>query len=115
MGIDSCFTNSGTFSVPGKIIFADVLVVGGGGGGGQDVAGGGGAGGLIFKPSSYICRRGIQVGVMVVITIGSGGRDLPIRKCHSCNSWVIYRTFTGVHCKCIPGFRALRNGGGDLV
>ena len=69
------FTNSGTFTVPGKNIHADVLVVGGGGGGGQDNAGGGGAGGLIFKPGHTFAGRGASGGRdgYYVITIGSGG------------------------------------------
>ena len=73
------FTNSGTFTVPGKNIFADVLVVGGGGGGGQDNAGGGGAGGLIFKPNHTFAGRGISGGRdgAYIITIGSGGAGSP--------------------------------------
>jgi hypothetical protein len=73
------FTNSGTFTVPGKNISADVLVVGGGGGGGQDNAGGGGAGGLIFKPHHTFAGRGISGGRdgAYIITIGSGGAGSP--------------------------------------
>jgi hypothetical protein len=73
------FTNSGTFTVPGKNISADVLVVGGGGGGGQDNAGGGGAGGLIFKPNHTFAGRGILGGRdgAYIITIGSGGAGSP--------------------------------------
>jgi hypothetical protein len=73
------FTNSGTFTVPGNDIYADVLVVGGGGGGGQDNAGGGGAGGLIFKPMHRFGGRGLSgtPDGFYIITIGSGGAGSP--------------------------------------
>ena len=73
------FTNSGTFTVPGNDIYADVLVVGGGGGGGQDNAGGGGAGGLIFKPMHRFGGRRVSgtPDGFYIITIGSGGAGSP--------------------------------------
>jgi hypothetical protein len=64
------FTSSGTLTITGASITADILIVGGGGGGGTSGAnycGGGGAGGLIQVASSVI------TGNTYTITVGAGG------------------------------------------
>jgi hypothetical protein len=73
------FTASGTLSVTGSLLTADVLLVAGGGGGGasaayieegtivRSVGGGGGAGGLLYNAS-----QGLTASTYTV-TIGAGG------------------------------------------
>jgi hypothetical protein len=61
------FTTSGTFTVTGGSVNAEILVVGGGGGGGGAYGGGGGGGGLV-----YVSNVTLPVGTYT-ITVGAGG------------------------------------------
>ena len=63
------FTSSGTLTVSGGTLSADVLVVGGGGASGWNSsnAGGGGAGGLVYQTGASIASGAY------VVTIGTGG------------------------------------------
>lgn len=60
-------SGSGTLTVSGSTVAADILVVAGGGSGGNDVGGGGGAGGVI-----YYASNNLTVGSHSV-TVGNGG------------------------------------------
>ena len=59
------FTNSGTFTVTGGQITADVLIVAGGGGAAGS-CGGGGGGGLIYRPNMVLSGT-------TTVTVGIGG------------------------------------------
>ena len=61
------FTTTGTLTVSGGSLTADVLVVAGGGGGGDFAGGGGGAGGVLGFASQVLTPNSYSV------TVGAGG------------------------------------------
>ena len=63
----TAFPSSGTLTVTGGNLAAEVLVVAGGGGGANGYAGGGGAGGLIYNPA-YVIPAGAHS-----VVVGAGG------------------------------------------
>ncbi len=64
--------SSGSITISGTALRADILIVGGGGGGGRSLAGGGGAGGVVYQQNVYLAAG------TYTITVGAGGAALTV-------------------------------------